>query len=133
MGVCDLCYTRAGCLVADRKWARSRPKRASLHSDRICAGCGRVWSGAIVDRTASVTQGRQRIVGGRILMSSQVAICLLLLVAAGLLLHTLRKYQTQKLGMNVHNLLVFGVTPQRAQTAPEAYAFYQVLLDRVRA
>src|SRR6266700_640359 len=90
-------------------------------------------SGVLKANTASVTQGRQGIVGGRILMSSQVAICLLLLVAAGLLLHTLRKYQTQKLGMNVHNLLVFGVTPQRAQTTPEAYAFYQVLLDRVRA
>ena len=82
---------------------------------------------------AGVTQGRQRLIGGRVLMSSQVAICLLLLVAAGLLLRTLHNYQTQDLGMQADGLLVFGVTPQHARGAQETYAFYRDLLDRIRA
>ncbi len=83
--------------------------------------------------SSGLTPGRRRTIGGRLLMSSQVAICLLLLVAAGLLLRTLRKYQTQNLGMKTEGLLVFGVTPQRAHTAQETFAFYRDLLDRLRA
>jgi predicted permease len=66
-------------------------------------------------------------------MASQVAICLLLLVAAGLLIRTLRKYETQDLGMRTDGLLVFGITPQRAQSAQETLAFYRTLLDRIQA
>jgi len=89
-------------------------------------------SGVLRATSSGLTPGRQRTIGGRLLMSSQVAICLLLLVAAGLLLRTLRKYQTQDLGMKTEGLLVFGVTPQRAQTAQEAFSFYRNLLDRIR-
>jgi predicted permease len=90
-------------------------------------------SGVLRATNSGLTAGRQRTLGGRLLMSSQVAICLLLLVAAGLLLRTLRKYQTQDLGMKTEGLLVFGVTPQRAKTAEETFAFYRNLLDRIRA
>ncbi len=90
-------------------------------------------SGVLKANSAGVTQGRQRLIGARILMSSQVAICLLLLVAAGLLLRTLRKYQTVDLGVKVDGLLVFGITPQRAHTTQETYTFYRNVLDRIRA
>lgn len=83
--------------------------------------------------SAGLTPARRRKIGGRLLMSSQVAICLLLLVAAGLLLRTLRKYQTQNLGIKTDGLLVFGVTPQHAQTAQETFAFYRNLLEGIRA
>ena len=90
-------------------------------------------SGVLRATSSGLTAGHQRRIGGRVLMSSQVAICLLLLVAASLLLRTLRKYQTQDLGMKTAGLVVFGVTPQRAHTAEEALAFFRSLLDRVRA
>jgi predicted permease len=88
-------------------------------------------SGVLRATSSGLTTGQPRRIVGRLLMSSQVAICLLLLVAAGLLLRTLRKYQTQDLGMKTEGLLVFGVTPQRAHTAQETFAFYRNLLDRI--
>jgi predicted permease len=90
-------------------------------------------SGVLRGTSSSVTTGYRSRMVGRLLMSSQVAICLLLLVAAGLLLRTLRKYQTQDLGMKTEGLLVFGVTPQREHTAEETLAFYRNLLDDIRA
>lgn len=80
----------------------------------------------------NITRDRHRALAGRALISAQVAVCLLLLVAAALLLHTLRNYETQDLGMRAEGLLVFGITPQRIQTAPETLAFYRTLLDRIR-
>ncbi|HET9307846.1 MAG TPA: ABC transporter permease [Candidatus Sulfotelmatobacter sp.] len=90
-------------------------------------------SGVLRATSTGLTTGHQRRIGGRVLMSSQVAICLLLLVAASLLLRTLRQYQTQDLGMKTEGLVVFGVTPQHARTAEETLAFFRNLLDRVRA
>jgi len=90
-------------------------------------------SGVLRAASSGLTPGHRRTMGGWILMSSQVAICLLLLVAANLLLRTLRKYQTQELGMKTEGLLVFGVTPQRAHTAQETLSFYRDLLSRVGA
>ncbi len=62
-------------------------------------------------------------------MAGQMAVCLVLLMAAGLLLRTLRNYATQNLGMQAEELLVFGVTPQ-GQT--DTHVFYRALLDRLR-
>jgi predicted permease len=90
-------------------------------------------SGVLRTTSSGLTPGPQRRIAGRLLMSSQVAICLLLLVAAGLLLHTLRKYQTEDLGMKTEGLMVFGVTPQHAHTPEETLAFFRNLLDRMRA
>ena len=90
-------------------------------------------SGVLKATTTGATEARERRIGGRILMSSQVAVCLLLLVAAGLLVRTLRKYQTEDLGMKASGLVVFGVTPQHAHTPQETYGFYRELLDRLRA
>jgi predicted permease len=89
-------------------------------------------SGVLRATAANLTQQRHRGVGAA-LMSCQVAICLLLLVAAGLLLRTLRNYQTQDLGLKADGLLVFGVTPQHARTAQETHAFFRSLLDRIAA
>jgi predicted permease len=81
----------------------------------------------------NMTQDKHRTLGGRVLMSSQVAVCMLLLVSAVLLLRTLRNYETQDLGMRADGLLVFGITPQRAHTAAETLTFYRSLLERIRA
>ena len=90
-------------------------------------------NGVLKANGAGATPGRERLVGGRILMSSQVAVCLFLLVVSALLVRTLRKYQSEDLGMKASGLVVFGVTPQHAHTEPETYAFYRELLDRIRA
>ncbi|MGD0268870.1 MAG: ABC transporter permease [Candidatus Sulfotelmatobacter sp.] len=81
----------------------------------------------------NITRDKHRAIGGRVLMSSQVAVCMLLLVAAALLLHTLRNYEDEDLGMRADGLVVFGITPQRAQNAQDTLIFYRTLLDRVRA
>lgn len=90
-------------------------------------------SGVLRTMATNITQDRHRALGGRALMASQVAVCLLLLVAAALLLHTLRNYETQDLGMEVDGLLVFGITPQRAHGVQETLAFYRTLLDHIHA
>jgi predicted permease len=48
---------------------------------------------------------------GKILVAGQVALCLLLLVSAGLLLRTLNTLQRQDLGFNRQNVLLFTVRP----------------------
>jgi predicted permease len=48
---------------------------------------------------------------GKILVAGQVALCLLLLVSAGLLLRTLNRLQGEELGFNRQDLLLFTVRP----------------------
>lgn len=90
-------------------------------------------SGVLRATATNMTQDRRRAFGGRVLMSAQIAVCMLLLVAAGLLLRTLRNYETQDLGMRADGLLVFGITPQSARGASETLTFYRTLLERIRA
>jgi predicted permease len=52
-----------------------------------------------------------RVAAGKILVAGQVALCMLLLVSAGLLLRTLERLQGQELGFNRQNLLLFTVRP----------------------
>jgi len=89
-------------------------------------------SGVLRATTTNVVRHRNGAANGRMLMSFQVGVCLLLLVAAVLLLRTIRNYDQQDLGMNGDDLLVFGVTPQNARTTQETFAFYQSLIDRIR-
>ncbi len=62
------------------------------------------------------------------MLSAQIAVCLILLMAAGLLLRTLRNFATQSLGMQANGLLVFGVSPQGSS---DGHIFYRRLLDKV--
>jgi predicted permease len=86
-------------------------------------------AGVLRSSAAQLTANRNRVVGGRIVLASQMAICLVLLMAAGLLLRTLRNYATQNLGMQAEGLLVFNVSPQGQA---DTHVFYRALLDRVR-
>ena len=99
-------------------------------------GLAPLWSavhapvaGVLRSSSTGVTAGRKRVLGGRMVLAAQMAVCLVLLTAAGLLLRTLRNYTTQNLGMEAQELLVFGVTPQ-GQIDPRV--FYRTLLDRLR-
>ncbi len=100
------------------------PLRTSL-----AGGTGLVLksASAVTNRSA----GNSR--GARIVVALQMALCLSLLVGAGLLVRTLRNLQNTPLGMQTAGLVVFGINPQQAHTLDEGVAFYQLLLTRLRA
>jgi macrolide transport system ATP-binding/permease protein len=94
---------------------------------------------ALKETRASVVQGRTRWLGIRIglghaLVVAQIAISLLLVVAAGLFVHTLANLRAVELGFNQENLLLFGLDAQQAGYKDQTLAaFYSGLLDRFRA
>src|SRR6516165_4133280 len=69
---------------------------------------------------------------GKVVVASQMALCLILLVGSGLLVHSLRNFQTLPLGLRVDGLLVFGTSPLAPHTDEEREHFYQSLLARLR-
>jgi len=70
---------------------------------------------------------------GKVVIASQMALCLILLVGSGLLVRSLRNYQTLPLGLRVDGLLVFGTDPFSVHSDEEKEHFYQNLLARLRA
>jgi predicted permease len=85
-------------------------------------------AGVLKATASSATESRHRALGGRIVLAGQMAVCLVLLMAAGLLLRTLRNYASIDLGMQTEGLVVFGVTPQ---DQGDGHQFYRTLLDRI--
>jgi predicted permease len=78
--------------------------------------------------------GANRVPMGRILVAAQVAISLLLLVAAGLFVRNLQKLTAVPLGFDANNLLLFRVIPATAGYRPEATGpLFQKLLQKYRA
>src|SRR5215469_12677664 len=69
---------------------------------------------------------------GKVVVASQMALCLILLVGSGLLVRSLRNYQTLPLGLRVNGLLVFGTDPFSVHSDEEKEHFYQNLLARLR-
>jgi predicted permease len=86
-------------------------------------------AGVLRSTSSNVTATQRRVAASRFVLSTQIAICLVLLMAAGLLLRTLRNYANQNLGMQAERLLVFGITPQGNN---DGHVFYRRLLDRVK-
>lgn len=86
-------------------------------------------------RSGATSSQRTRLArwGGNAVMAAQTMLCFVLLVVAGLLLRTLRNYETTDLGMKTQGLLVFGLTPQKTSDAEQNLQFYRNLLDRLRA
>jgi predicted permease len=79
--------------------------------------------------TSNTDAGKTRT--GKIVVILQMALCLVLLVGGGLLVSTLRNLENIPLGMRVDGLVVFGVKPN-TQSTPEAIAFYQTLMSKLR-
>jgi predicted permease len=69
---------------------------------------------------------------GKMIMTLQMALCVVLLVGGGLLIRTLRNLENTPLGMRVEGLVVFGVKPN-IQSVPEGVAFYVNLMNKLRA
>jgi predicted permease len=74
----------------------------------------------------------QKMRAGNAVIVTQIAMCVVLLVGAGLLLGTLRNLLKTPLGQKPEGLLVFGVHPQHAQTKEESIAFFVALQQRLR-
>jgi predicted permease len=71
---------------------------------------------------------------GRTLVVSQIAISLLLLVAAGLFVRTLRNLQSLEMGFNRQNILLFKLNAQQAgHHDPEIISFFSDLEKRFAA
>ena len=85
-------------------------------------------AGVLRSTSPNTSATRNRVAAGRALLSAQIAVCLILLMAAGLLLRTLRNFATQNLGMLANGLLVFGITPQDSS---DTHLFYRRLLDQL--
>jgi predicted permease len=69
---------------------------------------------------------------GRVVVATQMMLCLMLLVGSGLLVRSLRNYETLPLGLRTDGLLVFGTSPLTAHTDDERARFYQTLVERLR-
>lgn len=68
---------------------------------------------------------------GKIVVALQMAMCVVLLVGAGLLIRTLRNLENTPLGMRIDGLVVFGVKPN-IPSIPAGVAFYQNLMSKLR-
>jgi predicted permease len=82
----------------------------------------------------NTTADRGRMRGARVVVAAQIALCLALLVGAGLLVRTLRNLSGADLGMRTSGLLVFGITPPSSIASNQAIVqFYQSLIARIRS
>jgi predicted permease len=68
--------------------------------------------------------------GGRIIVALQMALCVVLLVGAGLLIRTLRNLENTPLGLRVEGLVVFGVKPN-IPSVPAGIEFYRNLMSKL--
>jgi predicted permease len=69
---------------------------------------------------------------GKLVVASQMTLCVILLVGTGLLVRSLRNYEILPLGLRTDGLLVFGISPLSAHSDDERAHFYQRLLERLR-
>ena len=84
-------------------------------------------------KSLSVTSGvdRRKVRAGNAVIVMQVALCVVLLVGAGLLYGTLRNLLNTPLGMKAEGLLVFGVHPKYFSSPEEGLTFYKTLQQRL--
>ncbi len=87
---------------------------------------------ALKSSTRTGAQDKRKSRFGRLVVTLQIALCVVLLVAAGLLLRTLRNLEHVPLGMRTQGLLVFGVDAPGSLGNEQKNEFYQRLLARMR-
>ncbi|MGB9466913.1 MAG: ABC transporter permease, partial [Candidatus Acidiferrum sp.] len=97
-------------------------------------GAVNVQAGTVVKSSNAAAQRTKKSSwAGKLVVAVQMALCLILLVGAGLLVRSLRNYETLPLGLRTDGLLVFGTSPLTTKNDDEKARFYQTLLDRLRA
>lgn len=89
---------------------------------------------AMKGSTTRLSEGRDKRRLGEALIIAQVAASLVLMVAAGLLVHTLVNYENRNFGFDERNLLTFGLDPTRAGYHDARLVnLYSQLLGRILA
>lgn len=89
---------------------------------------------ALKNSSATAFQEKSKSRTTRSIVALQISLCLILTIAAGLLVQTLRNLEHTNLGFRTSGLLVFGLDPQfKADSTNEAIRFYQDLLGKLRA
>jgi predicted permease len=78
------------------------------------------------------TASRSKMLTGKALISIQMAFCVVLLFASGLLLRTLRNYRNIDLGVRADQVLAFGVHPVGDASSAQKLAFYRQLTARLK-
>ncbi len=78
------------------------------------------------------SRDRSRLANGQVTAVLQLALCLVLLTATGLLVRTLQKLESVDLGMRARSLLVFGLSPHLHSTK-ETLTFYRGVTERLRS
>ncbi|HTW48514.1 MAG TPA: ABC transporter permease [Acidobacteriaceae bacterium] len=80
---------------------------------------------------AQTTESRGRVLTGKATIAAQMALCVALLFGAGLLIRTLRNYQTIDLGMRADKVLAFGAHPVGQANYAQMLQFYTQLTERL--
>jgi len=88
--------------------------------------------GALGQRAVTGMSRGRGLTGGRILVAAQIAVTLILLIAAGLFMRTLDGLHRADLGFKRNNLLLFSVQPGlNGYAAPRLAAYYRELYTRL--
>jgi predicted permease len=88
---------------------------------------------ALQESSRSTSAGRGRARMRRALLTAEVGLTVMLLIAAGLLLKSYRAMRSSDLGCATHDVLTMSLSqPRGIKTPAQLAAFYEVLLDRVR-
>jgi len=96
---------------------------------RIALSAGTTLAQKTSAAPSNADAGKSR--AGKIIVALQMTLCVVLLVAAGLLIRTLRNLENTPLGFKVGGLVVFGVQPEIKSLA-QGRAFYRELIDKLR-
>jgi predicted permease len=90
-------------------------------------------AGALRVSSAAAFARRSQFASGNITTVLQVALCLTLLVATGLLVRTLQNLRHVNVGFPTRGLIVFGINPQLDQHGKgQAISFYRSLITKLR-
>ncbi len=90
-------------------------------------------SAALTTGALSSRQSKKKIRTGQFVVAVQIALCLMLLVGAGLLVRTLANLENANLGLQARGLLVFGVaSPATIKNDADAVQFYTQVQSRLR-
>jgi predicted permease len=96
-------------------------------------GATRVSAGEVLKKnTGGSVRGASRLNFGRALVAGQMALSLVLMVAAGLFVGTLRNLLKEPLGFDGHNVLAIHVDTQQKVPKEQRVPLFNAILERVR-
>lgn len=96
---------------------------------RIALAAGPTLAVRTSNAASSADSGKTRV--GRLIVVLQMTVCVVLLVAAALLIRTLRDLENTPLGFNTDGLVVFDLKPD-FHSLEQGREFYRDLTDRLR-